>query len=415
MSLACGGAVEPDPVPEPVVQHSLEGVWRAVLASPGGELPFTLRIEPEAGGLKAIAENGPEEVPFSSIEQDGERVVLHFEWYDSEITADLAPDGDTMAGTWRKTVPEGDTKLAFTAHRGDERRFVSEPADASSEEGSPESVSGHWATEFVDEDGSEVARGEFEQQGSTVTGTFLTPTGDYRFLQGSYENGHLRLSTFDGAHAFLFQARAAEDGTLAGDFWSRDTYHATWTARPIGADEDVLPDGWTAVGLTNDEGRFDFDFPDPDGKTLARNDPRFAGKVVVVNIFGTWCPNCNDEAPLLADWDRRYRSRGLEIVGLAYEFTGSPERDGQLVRRFADRYGIEYPILLAGVSDKKEAAATLPDLSAVLSYPTTIFIGRDGKVRKIHSGFSGPGTGEHYELLVAELEGTIEELLAESV
>ncbi len=133
----------------------------------------------------------------------------------------------------------------------------------------------------------------------------------------------------------------------------------------------------------------------------------------MVNVFGSWCPNCNDEAPLLAEWYRRYRDRGLEIVGLAYEFTGDPERDRRLVRRFAKRYGIDYPLLLAGVSDKAAAAETLPDLTAVLSYPTTIFIGRDGKVRKIHSGFAGPGTGRHHEELVAKLEAAIEELLAE--
>lgn len=408
---ACGAASQP----AEDIQHSLTGVWRAVLSSPGGELPFTLRIDSAEGELDALVENGEEEVPVSSVEHRGSRVVLHFDWYDAEITADLAPDGASMTGAWRKTAPEGDSTLPFSAQRGDERRFLTADSDGPVEAlASLDSVGGHWAVEFTDDDGSEVARGEFVQTGKIVTGTFLTPTGDYRFLDGSFENGLLRLSTFDGAHAFLFQARALDNGTLRGDFWSRDTYHATWTARPAEEGEDILPDEWTAVGLTNDEGRFNFSFPDLDGELLALDDSRFAGKAVVVNIFGSWCPNCNDEAPLLAEWYRRYRDRGLEIVGLAYEFTGDPERDRELVRRFADRYDIEYPLLLAGVSDKKAAAETLPDLTAVLSYPTTIFIGRDGRVRKIHSGFSGPGTGEHYEELVAELEGAIEELLAEA-
>ncbi len=263
----------------------------------------------------------------------------------------------------------------------------------------------------IDPSPYQVARGELVQTGANLTGTFLTPTGDYRFLEGTYRLGRLRLSTFDGAHAFLFDATAREDGTLAGDFWSRDTYHATWTARRAEEYESILPDAWTAVGLTNDEGAFSFTFPDLEGDPLSLGDPRFAGKVVLVNIFGSWCPNCNDEAPLLAEWHRRYRDRGLEIVGLAYEFTGDPDRGRQLVRRFAERYSIEYPLLLAGVSDKAAAASTLPDLTAVIAYPTTIFIGRDGKVRKIHTGFTGPGTGSHYQQLVAELETVIEELL----
>lgn len=389
------------------------GTWRAVLASPGGELPFTLEIAGDGGTLSARALNGSEAAPLSGVEQDGRDVVLRFDWYDSEITARLDDSGDAMTGTWRKTAAAGaDSTLAFAARRGDTARF--RPLDeAEAATDALGSVAGDWAAEFHDGDGSEPARGEFEQNGSRVTGTFLTPTGDYRFLEGSYEGGVLRLSTFDGAHAFLFVANAQADGTLAGDFWSRDSYHASWTAAPVAGDAAVLPDAWSQVGLTNDEGRFAFSFPDLEGAAVSLDDPRFAGKVVLVNVFGSWCPNCNDEAPLLVRWHRAYRDRGLEIVGLAYELSGDPGRDREMVRRFAGRHGVGYPLLLAGISDKRAAAATLPDLTAVLSYPTSVFIGRDGKVRKIHSGFAGPGTGEHHERLVAELEALIEELLAE--
>ena len=409
---SCGPGEDTDSS-APAITSSVIGDWRAVLESPGGDLPFTLKITSGEGELRAVAVNGDEEVPFSTVEQSGSRVSLHFSWYDSEIIADVDSTGDGMAGTWRKTVPGGDSTLPFSASRGGQQRFLA-PATGRTGSSAVDSLSGVWAAEFTDEDGSEVARAEFDQQGSQVTGTFLTPTGDYRFLAGSFEGGLLRLSTFDGAHAFLFQARAREDGTLEGDFWSRDTYHATWTARRAQADEAILPDAWSAVGLTNDDGTLSFQFPDLDGNPLALDDARFTDKVVLVNIFGSWCPNCNDEAPLLAQWHRRYRDRGLEIVGLAYEFSGDPERDRVVVARFAERYGIEYPLLLAGVSDKTEAAQTLPDLTAVIAYPTSIFIGRDGKVRKIHTGFSGPGTGEHHERLVVELESLIEELLSES-
>ncbi len=409
---ACSADTE-DTVSSASPEHSLAGVWRAVLASPGGELPFTLRIDTKNGQLEAVAHNGSEEVPFSSVEHRASSVTLHFEWYDSEITAVLAPDGNSMLGTWRKTIPGGDSTLPFHAVRGDERRFL--PGDRTEVDNpTGSSIAGHWAAEFVDGESREVARAEFEQQGDRVTGTFLTPTGDYRFLEGSFEGGLLRLSTFDGAHAFLFQATTQDDGSLQGDFWSRDSYHATWTAHRAEDGEQILPDAWQEVELTNDEGTFVFEFPDLDGNPLSLADPRFAGKVVIVNIFGSWCPNCNDEAPLLAEWHRRYRDQGLEIVGLAYEFSGDPERDRVMVRKFAKRHGIEYPLLLAGVSDKAAAGATLPDLSAVLSYPTTVYLGRDGKVRRIHSGFSGPGTGQHFDALVAELESTIEELLSEA-
>ena len=398
----CSSKVEP---------ANLTGDWRAVLASPGGELPFTLTVEDDGGWLRAVAQNGDERAPFSHVELEGNRVVFRLDFYDAEIEATMVAEG-RLEGRWRKTASEGDSTLAFTATKGLASRFTEavEPAPGAS---TVQEIDGAWAVEFSDEDGTELARGELQQNGDRVTGTFLTPTGDYRFLEGSYEQGVLRLSTFDGAHAFLFRAQAQADGTLVGDFWSRDSYHAKWTARRLETDESILPDAWQQVGLTNDQGTFSFSFPDLEGNSLSLDDPRFKNKVVLVNIFGTWCPNCNDEAPLLATWHRRFRDQGLEVVGLAYEFTGNPQRDSAMVERFAERYSIQYPLLLAGTSDKKKAAETLPDLTSVVAFPTTIFIGRDGKVRKIHSGFAGPGTGSHHAELVAELESLIRELLAE--
>ena len=406
---SCRPAASP---PVTATPADLVGNWRAVLGSPGGELPFVLVIREDETGLRAAAVTGAEEAPFSAVSIEGREVVLDFDWYDSAIRANLGPSGDRLTGEWTKTVPAGLSRMPFEAFKGDDRRFLplEEGDDRSDSAGS---VAGHWAVEFTDDSGTEPARGEFVEDGPRVTGTFMTPTGDYRFLEGSLEEGVLRLSTFDGGHAFLFRATQTADGSLDGDFWSRETYHATWTAQRIEEQTAVLPDDWSLVGLTNDDGRFGFRFPDLEGRELSLEDPRFAGKVVLVDIFGSWCPNCNDNAPYLAQWYRRYRDRGFEIVGLAYEFTGDVERDRAQVSRYAERHGIGFPLLLAGVSDKKKAAETLPDLSAVVAYPTTVFIGRDGSVRKIHTGYAGPGTGEHHKALVAEIEALIEELLAE--
>ncbi|HXH39903.1 MAG TPA: TlpA disulfide reductase family protein [Thermoanaerobaculia bacterium] len=391
---------------------SAAGTWRAVLTSPGGELPFTLRIVRDGAALRAVIVNGSEQAPASSVDVHDASLTIRFDVYDSAINATFADGGNALTGAWTRTVPAGICRMAFRATRGEQPRFL--PA-ASAGTASLGDVNGIWKAEFTDSDGVSPARGEFHQDpgSSRVTGTFLTPTGDDRYLEGSFEDGILRLSTFDGAHAFLFQARASRDGRLAGDYWSRDSYHATWTATRSDDAGATLPDGWKDVGLTNTEGRFRFSFPDLAGKPVALSDERFRGKVVLVNIFGSWCPNCNDEAPLLVAWDRTYRHRGLEIVGLAYEFTGNAARDREMVRRFANHYGITYPLLLAGVSDKRKASATLPDLTRVLAYPTSIFIGRDGNVKKIYSGFAGPGTGKHFDALRTEMETLIESMLAE--
>lgn len=406
------------------------GPWRAVLASPGGELPFTIVFAAPGASPPAVAVNGPERVPFSSVVvddgDDGRTVTLGIEWFDSAITATLAPDGASMRGAWTKTIPDGVSTLPFEATRGDPRRFSSLAPDSSdssdSSDASDADVAGGWAVTFTDEGGAEPARATFAVDGRAVTGTFQTPTGDYRYLAGDVRGDRLRLSCFDGGHAFLFDARLGADGRLVGDFWSRDSYHATWTATRVdeeaaekSADESdgVLPDPWELVSLTDPGGRFRFAFDDLEGRLVRHDDARFRGEVVVVNLFGSWCPNCHDEAPLLAEWQRRYGARGLALVGLAFEFSGDVARDREMVRRYARRHGIDYPLLLAGTSDKRRAAERVPDLSRIVAYPTTIFIGRDGLVRKIHSGYSGPATGEEHAALVAEFEALLERLLSE--
>ncbi len=407
-----------------VVAERLEGTWQAALESPGGVLPFDLVFESDVGQLQAHVRNGHERVPVSAVVARGDDVELRFDWYDSEILAryfDSEPP--RLEGRWRKTQAEGDSTLAFLANK----RLANESANTahSPPQTTPRSnldLSGSWTASFTDEDETFPALAIFEQTGKELTGTFLTPTGDYRYLAGEIiDGGGLRLATFDGAHAFLFLAMISEGSegggseTLEGTFFSRDTYRATWTATRLGPDEpSPLPDPFEEVGLTNDEGRFSFSFPDTNGEIVSLTDTRFADKPVVVSVFGSWCPNCNDEAPLLAEWHRRYRDRGLEIVGLAYELRDDFERSRRQVERYALRHKIEFPLLVAGISDKEAAGDTLPDLTAVLSFPTTIFLDRQHRVRKIHSGFAGPGTGDHHTRLVAELTGLVEEIVAQT-
>jgi len=403
---------QPPPEPEgPPPPPAAVGEWRAVLQSPGGELPFTLQITQTDGQLSAMAINGEEQVAFGEVLQSGRKIELRFPWYDAEIKADLASDDSMLRGQWRKTAAGGgNSSLPFVATRGMISRFLPATQSAPGQDQLGQ-VDGVWKVLFTDEDGTEPAQAEFRQQGNEVSGTFLTPTGDYRFLSGSYEKGVLRLSTFDGAHAFLFTAEAQVDGSLVGDFWSRDTYHATWVAEPAEPTEKILPDSWAMVKLTNDEQRFDFAFESIDGELVSLADERFAGKPVLVNLFGTWCPNCSDEAPLLAQWHRDYAEQGLEIVGLAFEYTGDVERDREMLQRFQTRYDIEYPLLLAGINDKQSAAETLGYVDKVVAYPTTIYLDREHKVQGIHSGFAGPGTGDHHAKLVAELTAKVESLL----
>jgi len=393
-------------VPAPVNKAvSLAGLWRGVLQSPGGDLPFGIQVVKTTDGYEAKILNGAERVDTSAVVVKGKEVEIQFSWYDARIKATMSNSGDSLSGEWSKTAVGKISKLPFTATRGYPYRFKQAESDQAIT-----LVGGVWQAEFIDEDGTSAAVGEFNQTGQKVSGTFLTPTGDYRFLAGHAVGGSFKLSAFDGAHAFLFDA-TLEDGQLSGDFWSRDSYHATWTAKVTEDAYAVLPDSWDMVEVTTEDNTVSFAFEDLNGDLVQLSDDRFKGKPVLINLFGTWCPNCSDEAPVLVDFYDKYHADGLEIVGLAFEFTDDVARDKKQIAEFKKRYGIQYPLLRAGINDKKEAAKVLGFLDKVVAYPTSIFLDRDHQVVNIHSGFAGPGTGEHFTELVTELEQQIKDIL----
>lgn len=383
------------------------GFWRAVLASPGGELAFSLKIENDGDGYRATVHNGDERLLLdrAQIDSNGE-ILLSIDHYESEFQAKLNESGTEMLGEWTK-VSGADklSRLPFHATFGQTERY---PATSPEE---PVDLAGRWAVSFDNNEGEpQPAVAEFQQSGNRLLGTFLTPTGDYRYLEGVVDGNQMVLSCFDGGHAFLFKAVLGEENHLQGDFWSRDTWHETWSA--VRDETAVLEDPFHLTALKDDLTTFRFSFPDLEGNLVNQDDPRLQNRVRVISIFGSWCPNCNDEAPFLQELYEDYRERGLAVIGLAFEMTGDTERDIRVIKRFQKRHGLTYPILLAGGStNKAQAARTLPDLNHVLAFPTTIFIDRQGKVAAIHTGFAGPGTGIHYQNLKRTVREKIESLL----
>ena len=384
-----------------------DGVWRAVLQVPVGELPFGIEFTREQGGRVAYLLNGLERTRVDEITVNGDAVTLRMPGFNNRIDAKL--EGDTLSGTLLMVKPKGkDQQIPFRAHYGDAFRF-SPNADSPTEPGAP-NVSGRWAVTFVDSDKNTPAIGELKQTGRLVTGTFLTPTGDHRFLAGELQGRALRLSKFDGGHVFLYHATLVEDGTLIGQFWSGIAFEDRFTARRD--DNASLGDADQVTQLVTGD-RLNFRFPDLGGVNVSLRDQFFKGKVVVVALVGSWCPNCHDEAQLLVDLHKRNRARGFEVVSLMFEQFGDFERAAEATYRFRERYGIEYTTLIAGISDKDDAASRLPQLNGVFAFPTTIFIDRSGKVRRIHTGFAGPATGTYHDKIVREFERMVEALIAE--
>ncbi|GHA54746.1 peroxiredoxin family protein [Pontibacter akesuensis] len=382
------------------------GTWRVALQhAEGKEIPFTMEAEAQDGKTVLYLVNGEERILVDDVQQQGDSVKIGLHIFDADLIAKV--DGDKMAGRFVKNDTPEPYSVPFTAEHGSKHRFTTDPAPATFDFG------GKWEVVFSDrEGGSYKAIGVFEQQGNQATGTFLTETGDYRYLEGQVAGNELKLSTFDGNHAYLFTSKPNGDSTLTGDFYSGMKGYESWTAKRNPNAQLASAD--TLTYLNPGFETLSFTFPNLEGKNVSLSDEKYKGKVVVVQLLGSWCPNCLDETQFLIPYYNENKDRGMEVIGLGFERSAEFEKAAARLQKMKDRLGINYDLLVAGTSDKEAAAKALPALNHVLSFPTTIFIGRDGKVRKIHTGFSGPGTGKYYEEFVADFNKTMDELLAEN-
>lgn len=384
------------------------GPWRIVLDHPGGGLPFTLEI---TQGPEAYFLNGPERMKAEQITIENETLDIRFPSYEASLVATLQHDG-TLTGTATLTRRLGELKqidFALTGTYGQTWRHF-ETQDAN-----PTDVSGTWAVELGNPFGgpSRAGLGIFEQDGALVTGTFLFPQGDYRWLQGEVRDGELYLSSFDGGQGTVWRGTLQDDGTMSG-FLHAKSYGfppVPWSGRQ---DPDAkLPDANAMTKLKEGVERFDFTFPDTQGAMVSLSDPKFQDKVVLITIGGTWCPTCHDEAAFLAPYYAANKDRGLEVIGLQFEYTDDLARSTRQTKRFIQRYGIAYDMLIAGVFGAKGVAKALPFLDGLQAYPTTLFLDRDGTVRRIHTSFPGAATGKRHALYVSEFKTFLNKLLAE--
>ena len=383
-------------------QDLVEGSWRGWLECPGGELPFGMTLTSDDQALAVVIHNGPERLRYRG-HRDENGWVVPMTPYDSTLHFTVERDGRSVTGTWRKRRDaERFIEMPFHARQGEHPRFPF------AHEADPTTIARKWRVQFEHDDHHAVGIFDVADTG-IATGTFLTTLGDYRYLAGHCRGGSLALSCFDGSHAFLFRAELA-DGQLTGDFWSSNTWHETWTAKPD--DAAALPDAYQLTEWRGEKGLGDLAFPDVDGVVHRLDDPDLAGKARILVVFGSWCPNCNDSSRFLAELHREYRDRGLSITGLAFERTGNFDEDSAQVARYIEHQGIEYPVLIGGILDKAKASQAFPLLDRVRSYPTTIFLDADNQVHTVHTGFAGPATGKPHADLRKKFTAIVEELLA---
>jgi thiol-disulfide isomerase/thioredoxin len=401
------------------------GIWRGVLYLDQGtqkiltggsfdekseaQLPFNFEViydTPDSFHIEVI--NGTERILIDDIAFGLDRstgrdsVEIEFSVYDSYIKGNY--EEDAIEGEWIVRSKEN-YRIPFQAKHSKAHRFtdLKEPPLMD--------ISGKWAVQLETESDSPYpAIGLFKQEGNHLTGTFLTEIGDYRYLEGTVQGDRIFLSVFDGAHSFLFEAKILPDQSISGIFRNGSHYKTYWSA--IKDENASLADPYELTYLNEGFNSFDFNFETPEGQMISLADEAYEHKVKIVQIFGTWCPNCYDETRFLVDYLKENPNDQLAIVGLAFERQKNVLDAKKSISRYQERMQIPYPIVYAGESDKEKASEALPMINRVISYPTLIFIDRDNQVRKIHTGFSGPATPE-YASFKEEFKALVNSLLAE--
>jgi len=388
------------------------GVWRGFIRNNSGEeVAFTLEVKREGGRVVGSLVNGDDRTVSTSGSFEGATLKLRYDFYDAELNAVITGDelGGGFTRQWRKQILV--RKLRAERETGSDNAAQA----ATNQSNSSADVSGEWVMRVGEEPKVSLWRAAFKQQGSKAQGTIIPLSGDWGEMTGSFENNQLTLNRFDGINCRVFKATLTPQGSLEGfvDFGLYDPKRRVVAERLTAENKSSvagLPDPNNHTRMRDGAAPFRFSFPDLDGKTVSSTGERFKNKAVVVTITGSWCPNCYDEAPVLQEFYDRYRAQGLEVVALSFEYTGDAARDTEQVRIFAKRLGVTYPMLYAGAID--DSSSKLPQLVNFSAYPTTIFIGRDGLVKRIHAGFEGKATGARFVRLKAEMEEWIKELLA---
>lgn len=384
-----------------------KGKWIAELDLTSSDvLPFDLLIEKKKKNYSFYVINGEEQIKMDSAIVINDSVHLSFPYFNSEIVFNI-DSKKSISGYWQNFNKGDNYKIPFGSKKSRGARFMNVKKRA---EGI--NINGKWEVEFEpNTDGAYPAVGVFKQgvESNKVTGTFLTETGDYRFLAGNTVNDSLYLSCFDGSHAFLFKAKSTER-ILEGKFFSGSHWQSEWKAKENASIELTSPDELTYL---KDSSVFEFSLKQLDGSTFNYPKDVSSDKVVIIQIMGSWCPNCLDESMFYKKLYEKYHNQGLEIIAVGYETGDNFTTHAENISRLKEKLNLDFTFLVGGNASKDLASQHFNMLNEILSFPTSIYIGRDGSVKRIHTGFNGPGTGDYYNEYVKNTTMLVEYLLAQ--
>jgi peroxiredoxin len=389
-----------------IAQGPIAGTWEGNATVHGQQVPVRLEITGSGANLHAALLNGSESSPASSAVFTGNHLVVSFNYYARTLDATLA-DGH-LSGTFGTAAARYPVSLSLGGTGTNSSGLVAQD------------IRGDWEIAVRSAKGESAwqLRVESASHSSEIKAVIQRIDGDTGSLYGSWAGSGYRISHFTAAGPALYSLTPQSDGTLLvsnllrTDVNDQQNLVARRPAQARAAKLVGPTDPTEQTTMKDPSARFKFSFPDLNGKVVSNTDPQFDGKVVIVAIGGSWCPNCHDEAPFLESLYKQFHGRGLEIVNLSFE-EADQLKDPARLRAFIARYGLTYTILVAGDTD--ELNAKIPQAVNLNCWPTSFFLGRDGRVREVHAGFAGPANPPAHEALVHQTTELVERLLEEPV
>ncbi len=380
-----------------------EGMWRGVLKIDQKkqiDLPFIFNVFYADKQPTITIFNAEETIVIDEIIQKGDSIFFEMPVFDSEFRLRLFPG--QMQGNWINHARKEKNIIPFEATFGKTQRWSAASLIRSN-------FDGKWEATFSPgTPDSSKAIGMFKEKMQIITGTFLTESGDYRYLDGVVDGKNFSMSCFDGSHAFLFTGTMDENNRINGIFYSGVHFQEKWTAKKNPKFE--LRDPYSITKSVKKE-PLEFTYTNTEGKKVSLSDEKYKDKVVIVQIMGSWCPNCMDETAYLSQLYNVYEKKGVEIIALAYEKTDNIEKATKNVLRLKTKYGAQYEFLITGLTGKENALKSLPWLSSVSAFPTTLYLNKKHEIMKIYTGYNGPATGNAYLKMKESIESLLNELI----
>jgi len=395
---------------KPGAKSPKQGIWRGEFVISETHIPFNFEYnakDKEHPVLTLL--NGSRRDDFKVTKLSGDSIFVKMNTYDAALVANVESDGK-ITGEYRSLVPGfRGSSLPFSAEFGKDYRFV----EKGKEQPTKHNLSGKWDLQVFSKAKMPDNVALLKQEGNRLTGVVMSTVGDSRELEGVVQGDEFVLSHFSGPNPRVYKGKINEDGSITGVI-SSGIYDNT-KFEGSKNDQAALPDPYKLTHLKEGYSKLDFTLPDLDGKQVSLSDEKYKGKVVIVEIVGTWCPNCTDQTAFLSPWYKANKSRGVEAIAIGFEQKDDLEYAKYTLGTLKKKYGIEYDILFGGIADKKVASEKLPALNRMMAFPTTILIDRKGDVRQIHTGYTGEVTGQYYTDYVKKWNKDLDELLAEPV